>query len=97
MFPRAQRITAPRPHYYTSANMTPRVMGTLPCALRKGDTITFVSPSGRLNDRFPARIKGAKAFLVRIGYNVKVIFKSSMPDTFRESVLQYCEEFHMAF
>ena len=70
---------------------------TIPRALRKGDTIAFISPSARLNQIFPHPIGRAKAWLEHLGYHVKIIFNISPPKSFRDSVLQRCEEIHSAF
>lgn len=71
--------------------------GKVPLALRRGDTIAFISPSARLNHIFPAPLNRAKSHLERLGYHVKVIFNDSEPVSFRDSILQRCEEIHSAF
>lgn len=71
--------------------------GTIPSALRKGDTIAFVSPSRRLNNELPDFLSRSKAHLERLGYKVKIIFDELHATTFRQQVLQRCEELHSAF
>lgn len=73
------------------------VSGTIPLALRIGDTIAVRSPPARLNHVFPAPLERAKSHLERLGYHVKVISNHSEPVTFRDSILQRCEEIHTAF
>ncbi|GAB7349304.1 hypothetical protein MBLNU459_g8445t1 [Dothideomycetes sp. NU459] len=70
--------------------------GTIPQGLQPGDTIAFVSPSGRLNNIFPARIARAKTYLESQGYHVKEIY-NPLSEDFLESVKQRCEELHAAF
>lgn len=43
-----------------------------PAKLAPGDTICFISPSGRLNDIFPDRIDRARKFLEDKGYKVNI-------------------------
>jgi muramoyltetrapeptide carboxypeptidase LdcA involved in peptidoglycan recycling len=75
----------------------PAEKGILPRALRKGDTIAFVSPSARLNHIMPLAINRSKAHLESLGYKVKVIFNNGQTSNFREATLQRCEEIHSAF
>lgn len=71
--------------------------GIVPKALRRGDTIAFISPSGRLNSIFPARIARAKAYLEGAGFNVKEIFNTPEPTEFEHKVKQRVDELHSAF
>jgi muramoyltetrapeptide carboxypeptidase LdcA involved in peptidoglycan recycling len=71
--------------------------GTLPSALRKGDTIAFISPSGRLNDAVTDRVSRAKTCLERLGCSLEIIFSSPLPKPFKDAVQQRCEELHTAF
>ena len=71
--------------------------GKVPLALRRGDTIAFISPSARLNHIFPAPLNRAKSHLERLGYRVKVIFNQSESLIFRDSILQRREEIQSAF
>ncbi len=73
------------------------VTGTIPPALRRGDTIAFVSPSERMNHIYPTPLNRAKSRLEHLGYHVKVILNESKPATFRDAILQRCEEIHSAF
>lgn len=73
------------------------VSGTIPLALRRADTIAFRSPPARLNHVSLASLERAKSHLERLGYHVKVISNDSEPVTFRDSILQRCEEIHAAF
>ncbi|CZR54465.1 uncharacterized protein PAC_04349 [Phialocephala subalpina] len=66
-------------------------------ALKLGDTITFVSPSERLNNAFPIAHDRAKSFFERLRYKVNVIFDDSPAANFRDNVLRRCEEIHAAF
>lgn len=70
--------------------------GTIPQGLYPGDKIAFVSPSGRLNDIFPARIARAKQYLEKEGFRIIEIF-NPLSDDFLESIKQRCEELHSAF
>lgn len=46
----------------------------IPKALKKGDTIAFISPSARLNDRFPTPLSRAVSFFQSLVHPVKVIY-----------------------
>ncbi|RDW94398.1 hypothetical protein BP5796_00161 [Coleophoma crateriformis] len=69
----------------------------VPAALRKGDSIAFVSPSKRLNTSHPAALKRAKDFFEARGYKVKVIFDETKTEGLRATTLKRCEELHSAF
>jgi muramoyltetrapeptide carboxypeptidase LdcA involved in peptidoglycan recycling len=69
----------------------------IPPALRKGDTIAFISPSKRLNTIFPAPLERAKAYLEKLDYKVKIIYSDISALTLKESVLARCNELHSAF
>lgn len=70
----------------------------IPKALRKGDTIAFVSPSARLNEVLPTPIARGKACLESLGFQVRIIFTSLLPGTgIAGSVRARCEELHAAF
>ncbi|KPM42352.1 hypothetical protein AK830_g4181 [Neonectria ditissima] len=45
-----------------------------PKALQPGDTIAFISPSARINDRFPTVMQRATAVLSARGYQVRTFF-----------------------
>ncbi|OJJ45271.1 hypothetical protein ASPZODRAFT_17490 [Penicilliopsis zonata CBS 506.65] len=68
----------------------------LPPALKKGDTIAFVSPSARLNQVLPTPIERGKTFLESLGFKVKVIY-TPVSSRMAESVRVRCEELHEAF
>ncbi|PWY72978.1 peptidase S66, LD-carboxypeptidase A [Aspergillus heteromorphus CBS 117.55] len=70
----------------------------LPKALRKGDTIAFISPSARLNHLFPIALERATAVFESLGFQVKIIYSTLPKDvSFKESVKVRCEELHSAF
>ncbi|CAF9942367.1 MAG: hypothetical protein ALECFALPRED_009716 [Alectoria fallacina] len=71
--------------------------GKVPLALRRGDTVAFISPSARLNHIFPAPLNRAKSHLVRLGYHDKLMLNHSEPLTFRHSILPRYEEIRSAF
>jgi muramoyltetrapeptide carboxypeptidase len=71
--------------------------GIVPKALRKGDTIAFISPSGRLNNIFPTRIERAKTYLEKAGFIVKIIFNTPEPTSFPQQVQHRVSELHSAF
>ncbi|PYH89271.1 peptidase S66, LD-carboxypeptidase A [Aspergillus ellipticus CBS 707.79] len=70
----------------------------IPKALRKGDTIAFISPSARLNHILPAALARGKAALESLGFNIKIIY-STLPDSasFSDSIQVRTEEVHSAF
>ena len=53
--------------------------GTIPPALRRSDTIAFVSPSERMKHIYPTHLNRAKSRLEHRGYHVKVILNESKP------------------
>ncbi|KAF4625562.1 hypothetical protein G7Y89_g12605 [Cudoniella acicularis] len=69
----------------------------IPKALKPGDTIAFISPSERLNDRFPSAITRAQTFFEQQGYHVRNIYTSPLSTNYKESLLQRASEFHVAF
>ena len=69
----------------------------IPKALQKGDTIAFVSRSARVNQILPTPIERGKSYLEHLGYHIQIIFNTSETKTFRDLVLQRCEEIHEAF
>lgn len=71
--------------------------GIVPQALKPGDTIAIIPPSGRLNALFPKRIARAKSFFEKRGHPVKVIFTEKLSDDFLTSIKERCEEIHSAF
>jgi muramoyltetrapeptide carboxypeptidase LdcA involved in peptidoglycan recycling len=70
---------------------------TTPQALRKGDTIAFISPSSRLNTLFGTRVTRAKQFLQHHGFNVKIIYTDNLPSNHLQTIRQRCCEIHSAF
>ncbi|KEQ94217.1 hypothetical protein AUEXF2481DRAFT_41396 [Aureobasidium subglaciale EXF-2481] len=68
-----------------------------PPALRKGDTIAFISPSSRLNTLFAQRIGKATSFFQSRGFHIKVIFDESFPSDPLSAVKHRCHELHLAF
>lgn len=72
--------------------------GIIPRALRKGDTIALLSPSGRYNDIFPIMLARGRAYLRTLGYETKVIFNPT-PENIphHEMILHRCAEVHQAF
>ncbi|MCJ1243025.1 hypothetical protein MMC30_000221 [Trapelia coarctata] len=71
--------------------------GTIPFALRQGDTVALISPSSRLNNIFPDRLSRAQSALEALGFHVKTIFNDSQPAQFHAAVQQRCSEIHIAF
>jgi muramoyltetrapeptide carboxypeptidase LdcA involved in peptidoglycan recycling len=69
---------------------------TIPRALRKGDTIAFISPSARLNEIFPYIIERAKPWLEQQGYHVKIIFNTS-PKRIAKNQFSGAAKIHSAF
>ncbi|KAJ5811577.1 hypothetical protein N7474_007878 [Penicillium riverlandense] len=69
----------------------------IPKALKKGDTIAFVSPSARLNDLLPTPLARGKAWLESLGFRVQIFFTSVATTTIAESIRVRCEELHAAF
>ncbi|KAF2789728.1 peptidase S66, LD-carboxypeptidase A [Melanomma pulvis-pyrius CBS 109.77] len=69
----------------------------IPRALKKGDTIAFVSPSTRFNDILPAVFSRAAAYLESLGFHVKVIFHGPLKGSFIENIQQRRDELHEAF
>ncbi|TVY78405.1 putative carboxypeptidase [Lachnellula suecica] len=69
----------------------------VPAALKKGDTIAFVSPSSRCNDIFLAATNRAKSHFESLGFKVNEIFTSPLSSDFHERTLQRCAELHAAF
>ncbi|KAH6681941.1 peptidase family S66 [Halenospora varia] len=69
----------------------------IPRALKKGDTIAFISPSERPNEHFPAAITRAKTYLESRGYHIKTIFTSPLSTNYKTSLLQRAAEIHQAF
>jgi muramoyltetrapeptide carboxypeptidase LdcA involved in peptidoglycan recycling len=70
----------------------------IPKALKKGDTIAFISPSARLNDILPTPLARGKAYLEYLGFYVQIIFTSvATPTSIKESVRIRCDELHAAF
>ncbi|KAI5235549.1 peptidase S66, LD-carboxypeptidase A [Aureobasidium subglaciale] len=68
-----------------------------PPALRKGDTIAFISPSSRLNTLFARRIEKATSFFHSHGFYIKVIFNKSLPSDPVSAIKHRCHELHLAF
>jgi muramoyltetrapeptide carboxypeptidase LdcA involved in peptidoglycan recycling len=72
--------------------------GIVPAALRKKDTVAFISPSARLNSIYPGALERAKTKLEALGYKIKIIFDETITFHFRrEAALKRCEEVHAAF
>ncbi|RAH54335.1 LD-carboxypeptidase [Aspergillus piperis CBS 112811] len=69
----------------------------IPKALKKGDTIAFISPSARLNDILPAPLERGKAYLESLGFHVQVIFSNQTTAPIANSIRVRCEEIHAAF
>lgn len=69
----------------------------IPKALRKGDTIAFISPSARLNNVLPTPLARGKAWLESLGFRVEIFFTSLTTTTIAESIRVRCEELHAAF
>ncbi|KGO36202.1 Peptidase S66, LD-carboxypeptidase A [Penicillium expansum] len=69
----------------------------IPKALKKGDTIAFISPSARLNDILATPLSRGKAYLESLGFRVQIIFTGLTTTTIAESVRIRCEELHSAF
>lgn len=73
-------------------------VSVIPAALRRGDTIAFVSPSARINHIFPIRIARARAFLEAQGFCVREIYTPELPTTsFRAALKTRVDEIHEAF
>ncbi|TVY93714.1 putative carboxypeptidase [Lachnellula willkommii] len=66
-------------------------------SLTRGDTIAFVSPSGRLSDIFPSATTRAKSHFESRGFKVKTFDTKLLSTDFRRATLQRCEELHAAF
>ncbi|PSR75072.1 peptidase u61 ld-carboxypeptidase a [Coniella lustricola] len=66
-----------------------------PPALKPGQTIAFISPSARLNEKLSPAISRAVAVLSRLGYKVRVFFT---PDTgIQSSIANRCGEIRTVF
>lgn len=70
---------------------------TTPPALRKGDTIAFVSPSSRVNTLFARRIQKAASFFQDRGFKTKVIYNETLPSDHLSAIRLRCSELHSAF
>ncbi|MCJ1448285.1 MAG: hypothetical protein MMC23_008800 [Stictis urceolatum] len=68
----------------------------IPPALRRGDTIAFISPSSRLNEVFPLRVERAHKFLESEGFKVKEIY-SPVPKDHQAALQHRVDEIHAAF
>ncbi|GLB08365.1 hypothetical protein AtubIFM57258_004254 [Aspergillus tubingensis] len=69
----------------------------IPKALKKGDTVAFISPSARLNDILPAPLERGRAYLESLGFCVQIIFSNQTTATIADSIRVRCEEIHAAF
>ncbi|KAI1345839.1 peptidase [Xylaria sp. FL0043] len=68
---------------------------TVPKALESGQTIAWVSPSARLNDKYPALMARATAILTDKGYKVRELYT---PDTgIQNSIANRLSELRIAF
>jgi muramoyltetrapeptide carboxypeptidase len=68
-----------------------------PPALRKGDTIAFVSPSSRVNTLFARRIQKATSFFQDRGFKIKVFYNETLPPDHSSTIQVRCSELHSAF
>ena len=69
----------------------------IPPALRKGDTIVFVSPSSRVNTLLARRIQKATSFFQDRGFKIKVIYNETLPSDHLSAIRLRCSELHSAF
>lgn len=69
----------------------------VPPALRRGDTIAFISPSSRLNTLFSRRIQKATTFFENRGFHIKTIFHEILPSSHLSAIQLRCSEIHTAF
>jgi muramoyltetrapeptide carboxypeptidase len=68
-----------------------------PAALRKGDTIAFISPSSRVNTLFSRRIREATSFFQDYGFKIKIIYNETLPSDHLSAIQLRCSELHSAF
>jgi muramoyltetrapeptide carboxypeptidase LdcA involved in peptidoglycan recycling len=70
----------------------------IPRALKKGDTVAFVSPSARLNDILPSPLERGRAYIESLGFKVRVFYTAlAASDGIAKSIRNRCEELHSAF
>lgn len=70
----------------------------IPRALKRGDTVAFVSPSARLNDILPGPLERGRAYIESLGFKVRIIYTpSASDDGIAKSIRDRCEELHSAF
>lgn len=99
---RTPNIIHPFPAQRQTKHMNVKEMDPIiPKALKKGDTIAFISPSARLNGILPTPLARGKAYLESLGFCVEIIFTSSTSTaattSIKESIRIRCEELHTAF
>ncbi|KAH0130237.1 peptidase S66, LD-carboxypeptidase A, partial [Aureobasidium melanogenum] len=68
-----------------------------PAALKKGDTIAFISPSSRLNTLFSRRINNAISFFSHHGFHAKIIYNETLPADHLSAIKLRSSEIHTAF
>ncbi|KAJ5560039.1 hypothetical protein N7513_002438 [Penicillium frequentans] len=70
----------------------------IPRALKRGDTVAFVSPSARLNDILPGPLECGRAYIESLGFKVRIFYTASTPeDGIAKLIRDRCEELHSAF
>jgi muramoyltetrapeptide carboxypeptidase LdcA involved in peptidoglycan recycling len=78
--------------------MSESTTAIVPSALKKGDTVAFVSPSLRFNNQLPTPLARGKACLESLGFRVKIFFNDLPEDyTIADSIRFRCNELHAAF
>jgi muramoyltetrapeptide carboxypeptidase len=70
---------------------------TTPAALRKGDTIAFISPSSRVNTLFSRRLQKATSFFQDHGFKIKIIYNETLHSDHLSAIQLRCSEVHSAF
>jgi muramoyltetrapeptide carboxypeptidase LdcA involved in peptidoglycan recycling len=70
----------------------------IPRALKRGDTVAFISPSARLNDILPGPLERGRAYVESLGFEVRIFYTALAADAvIDKSIRTRCEELHAAF